>query len=233
VPSDDRSLRQAGRGREHEQDDHDPHDRADEAVRVEAVLDLLRDLLVGILKASLMRRPYRADSRCMRMLAVLAVALSVVAPAAAATPRFALLDLHDLAQASRNEYGDVLPTTRRPHAAFVVRCGTGCRFGTGWLGFRQSVGPAGADVRRATTVLGKIGWSVRLTLSARGRSRWQAFARLALRRERRAGVPDVLAVAVGGRVVAAPFASEAQLTGSVLDLPGFSRSGARLAARAF
>jgi hypothetical protein len=169
----------------------------------------------------------------MRMLAALAVALVAAAPATAAAPRFALLDLHDLARASRNQYGDVRPTKARPHAGLVVRCGAGCRFGSGWLGFGQAVGPARSDVRRAAAVSTRIGWGLRLTLTARGRSRWQALARAAERRATRAGVPDVLAVAVGGRVLAAPFANEAQLSGRVLVLPGFSRSDARRAAKAF
>jgi hypothetical protein len=169
----------------------------------------------------------------MRVLAIVAAALVAAPWAAAATPRFTLLDLHDLAHASRNEYGDVQPTKARPEAAIVVRCGSGCRFGAGWLGFRHGVGPTRADVRRASAAPGRIGWSVRLTLTPRGRSRWQALAHLASRRAKHAGVPDVLPVAVGGRIVAAPLANEVRLAGRVLDLPGFSRSDARLAARAF
>jgi hypothetical protein len=166
----------------------------------------------------------------MRTLA--AVVVMLVAAAPAGTPRFALLDLHDLVAASTNEYGDVQPGTTRPHAAVVVRCGTGCRFGAGWLGFREAVGPVRADVRRAASAPGRAGWSVRLTLTARGRSRWLAFGRLAERRATRTGLPDVLAVAVGGRVVAAPFANEARLQGRVLELRGFTRSAARLVANA-
>lgn len=168
----------------------------------------------------------------MRMLAAVVLALVVAAPAAGATPRFALLDLHDLVAASTNEYGDVRPAKARPHAAFVVRCAEGCRFGAGWLGFRQAVGPTRADVRRAAAARARVGWSLQLTLTARGRARWQAFAHGAARRAKRAGVPDVLAVALDGRIVAAPFASEARLRGTVLELQGFTRSAALLAAKA-
>jgi len=167
----------------------------------------------------------------MRALAAVVAALAVAAPASAAAPRFALLDLHDLTRASKNEYGDVHPTKARPRAALVVRCAAGCRFGSGWLGFAKVVGPSAGDVRRASAGPGRIGWSVRVTLSARGRSRWQAFTRLAARRAKQAGVPDVLAVAVGGRILAAPLSNEIRLAGSVLDLPGFSRADARLAAK--
>jgi hypothetical protein len=169
----------------------------------------------------------------MRNLAALVVALVVAAPAAAASPRFALLDLHDLAHASKNAYGDVHPTKTRPRAALVVRCASGCRFGAGWLGFARGVGPVAGDVRSASATRGRFGWSVRLTLSPRGRSRWQAFARLARRHEQHAGVPDVLAVAVGGRIVAASYANDVGLAGRVLELPGFSRSEAKSVAKRF
>jgi hypothetical protein len=169
----------------------------------------------------------------MRALAAVALALAAAAPAAAAAPRFALLDLHDLARASKNEYGDVRPTQARPRAPLVVRCGAGCRLGSGWLGFGKGVGPTSSDVRRVSAGPSRIGWSLRLTLSARGRSRWQAFTHLAARRAKRAGVPDVLAVAVGGRILAAPLVNEIRLAGSVLELPGFSRADAKSAAKRF
>lgn len=169
----------------------------------------------------------------MRTLAAVLVALVVAAPASAAAPRFTLLDLHDLARASKNEYGDVHVTKVPPRAAVVVQCAAGCRFGTGWLGFAKGVGPATSDVRHVSAAPGRIGWSLRVTLSARGSARWQAFARLAARRARHAGVPDVVAVAVGGRIVGAPYANEVRLAGRVLDLPGFSRSAAKTAAKRF
>jgi len=169
----------------------------------------------------------------MRALAAVLIALVVAAPASAAAPRFALLDLHDLARASKNEYGDVHPTKARPRAALVVRCAAGCRFGAGWLGFAKGVGPAARDVRHVSAGPSRVGWSLRLTLTSRGRARWQAFARLAARRAKHTGVPDVLAVAVGGRVVGAQYASDVRLSGRVLELPGFSRSNARLAAKRF
>ena len=169
----------------------------------------------------------------MRSLAIVLAAFAVAAPASAATPRFALLDLHDLARASHNAFGDVHATRLRPHAPLVVRCGGGCRLGSGWLGFAGRVGPAADEVVSASAAPGHIGWSLRLVLSERGRVAWTRFARGAARRERRAGVPDVLAVAVDGRVLAVPFANQVAFGGRRLDLPGFTRADARLAAKSF
>jgi hypothetical protein len=167
----------------------------------------------------------------MRILAVAAVALALAAPAAAATPRFALLDLHDLVRASKNEFGDVKPSARRPHAPLVARCAQGCRLGRGWLGFHAQIGPAASDILSAAAGRGRIGWSVRLTLSRRGQARWRSFARAAARRAKREGVPDVIAVAVAGRIVGIPFANQVSFRGRRLDLPGFSRADARAAAK--
>jgi hypothetical protein len=180
-----------------------------------------------------MRRPYLADISVVRCLAILLASLAVGAPASAGTPRFALLDLHDLARPSRNAFGDVHASRTRPPAPLVVRCGSGCRLGAGWLGFTGRVGPAAGEVVSASAAPGPIGWSLRLTLSERGRAAWARFARGAARRERREGVPDVLAVAVGGRVLAVPFTSQVAFGGRQLDLPGFTRAGARLAAKSF
>gem|GEM_PF-4803329 len=169
----------------------------------------------------------------MRALAALLASLAVAAPASAATPRFAVLDLHDLVRASRNAFGDVQTSRTRPPAPFVVRCGSGCRLGAGWLGFTGRVGPAAGQVVFASAVPGRGGWSLHLTLSPRGRAAWAAFARAAARREKREGVSDVLAVALGGRVLAVPFASQIAFSGPHLDLPGFTRANARLAAKSF
>jgi hypothetical protein len=166
-------------------------------------------------------------------LAAAVAALALAAPASAAAPRFALLDLHDLVRASRNAFGDVRPTRTPPHAPLVVHCVRGCRFGAGWLGFTGRVGPSGGDIVAASAVSGRLGWSLRLTLSSRGRSAWTRFARAARLREKRVGVPDVLAVAIAGRVLAVPFSNDVVLSDGRLDLPGFSRANARLAAKSF
>ena len=168
----------------------------------------------------------------MRPLAFLFAALALAAPASAAAPRFGLFDLHDLAKASRNEFGDVKPTARIPAAPFAVECGAGCRFGPGWLGFTQLVGPTAADIRAASAGPGRIGWSVRLDLTARGRSRWRAYAAVAAARAKKAGVPDVVAVVVRGRILAAPLADTIRLVRGRLDVPGFSPANARTAAKA-
>lgn len=167
----------------------------------------------------------------MRTLAICLGALAFAAPAAA-SPGFALFDLHDLAKASKNEYGDVKVTRGQPAAPFVVRCAGDCRFGAGWLGFVGTVGPRGGEVVSASSRAGPIGWSLRLRLTRRGRSAWLAYRHLADRRARRDGVADVLAVAVAGRILAVPLANQVRLAKSgVLDVPGFTRAGARAAAK--
>ena len=167
----------------------------------------------------------------MRFAAILFSALALAAPASAATPRFGLFDLHDVSKASRNEFGDVKPTRRVPDAAFAVECGAGCRLGPGWLGFTRLVGPTAADIRSASAGPG-IGWSVRLGLTARGRARWRAFAKVAAARAKKAGVPDVLAVVVSGRILAAPLADSVRLAHGALDVPGFTPANAKTAVKA-
>jgi hypothetical protein len=168
----------------------------------------------------------------MRFVAIAVLTLTLAAPAAAGAPHFGLFDLHDLSKASRNEFGDVKPTRRIPDAAFAVECGAGCRLGSGWLGFTQLVGPTAADIRSVSAGSGRIGWSVRLELTARGQSRWLTYAKVAAARARRAGVPDVLAVVVRGRIFAAPLADTLRLTLGRLDVPGFSPANARAAVKA-
>jgi hypothetical protein len=162
-----------------------------------------------------------------RFVAVVLAAFALVAPASAAAPRFGLFDLHDLSKASRNEFGDVKPTRRVPNAAFAVECGAGCRLGSGWLGFNRLVGPTAAHIRAASAGPGRIGWSIRLDLTARGQSRWRAYAKVAAARARKAGVPDVLVVVAGGRILAAPLADSLRLADGRLDVPGFSPANAR------
>jgi hypothetical protein len=168
----------------------------------------------------------------MRFGAILVAVLAFAAPASAGAPRFGLFDLHDLAKASRNEFGDVRPTRRLPNAAFAVECGTGCRLGSGWLGFTRLVGPTAGDIRSASAGPARIGWSVRLGLTAVGQARWRAYSRVAAARARKAGVPDVLTVVVGGRILAAPLADTIRLVRGQLDLPGFTPANARSAVKA-
>lgn len=168
----------------------------------------------------------------MRLVAILIATLVLAAPASAAAPRFGLFDLHDLAKASRNEFGDVKPTHRVPAAPFAVECGAGCRLGSGWLGFEQLIGPAAADVRSASAGPGRIGWSVRLDLTTRGQARWRAYAAVAAAREKKAGVPDVVAVVFAGRILAAPLADTIRLVHGRLDLSGFTPANAKRAVKA-
>src|SRR5690242_20362691 len=169
----------------------------------------------------------------MRYLAVVVLALALAAPAAAAVPRFGLFDLHDLAKSSRNEFGDVKVAARQPSAGFAVRCAAGCRFGSGWLAFTHAVGPDLGQVRSASAAAGRIGWSLRLALNARGQSAWLAYQRVANRRDRNTGVPDVVTVVAGGRILGAAYAEQVRLRKGVLDLPGFTRANARAAAKSF
>src|SRR3954469_25841682 len=92
----------------------------------------------------------------MRAFAVLLAVLAFAAPAAAAGPRFALFDLQtDLAQASRNSYGDVEVGPRSALAGHgtLVQCAAWCRFGDGWLAFRADPHLQAADVSAATAAL--------------------------------------------------------------------------------
>jgi hypothetical protein len=163
----------------------------------------------------------------MRLVVLLLVTLVFAAPAAAAGPRFALFDLHDLGRASHNAYGDI-KVSKRPTTltGTVVHCGTGCRFGTGWLAFAKAPSLSGGDVVSAKAHSGRIGWSVDLGLNARGRSRWTAFAKLAAQRAKSSGVPDVLVVVVEGSILALPYANDVRHKNGTVELVGFTRAGA-------
>jgi hypothetical protein len=169
----------------------------------------------------------------MRYAAILLAALALVGPAAASTPRFGLFNLDsDLSRASRNEFGDVEAAKRAVGLkGVVVRCGAGCRLGSGWLAFAKRPSLSAGDVRAATAHRGRVGWSVDLRLSPRGRTRWAAFSKSAARHFRSSGVPDVLAVVVAGSIVAAPFASDVHAKGATLELVGFHRADALRAAK--
>jgi hypothetical protein len=168
----------------------------------------------------------------MRIAALLLLALAFAAPAAAAAPRFGIFDLRDLARDSHNVYGDV-KVAKSPAAlhGFVVRCGAGCRFGSGWLSFAKAPSLDAADVAAATAVAGRFGWSVDLTLTRAGKARWSAFGKAATVRERRNGVPDVLAVVVDGSILALPYTSDTRYKRGTLRLTGFERAGALRAAK--
>jgi preprotein translocase subunit SecD len=168
----------------------------------------------------------------MRFVALTCLALVLASPAAAATPRFGLFNLNsDLSKASRNEFGD-LRLAKRPGTlhGVVVRCGAGCRFGSGWLAFSKQPSLNAGDVAGAEASLGRVGWSVHVQLTARGKSRWAAFSKAAVRHQRAQGVPDVFVVVVDGSVVAAPFASQVRAKDGSLELAGFHRADARRAA---
>ena len=149
----------------------------------------------------------------MRLVALLLLAFAFAAPAAAAAPRFALFDLHDLGRGSYNAFGDVKVSKRATALkGTVVRCGTDCRFGAGWLAFAKGPSLSGGDVVSAKAHSGRIGWSVDLGLNARGQSRWTAFAKLAGLRAKSSGVPDVFAVVVEGSILALPYANDVRVT---------------------
>ena len=74
--------------------------------------------------------------------AVLGALVLAGGASAAATPHFAVFDVHtDLATASHNVFGDVKIWKRKPalasrtHGATLVHCGSNCTFGAGWLAF--------------------------------------------------------------------------------------------------
>jgi hypothetical protein len=168
----------------------------------------------------------------MRLVPLLAVLLVFAAPAAAAAPRFGLFDLNDLARASHNSYGDVKVSQRATALrGTVVHCGTGCRFGSGWLAFAKAPSLNAGDVVSAKAHAGRIGWSVDLGLTARGLVRWTAFSKVAAQRAKSSGFPDVLVVVVNGDILAAPYANDVRHKNGTLELVGFSRANALRAAK--
>jgi hypothetical protein len=169
----------------------------------------------------------------MKRLCVVLLVLAFAAPAAAsaATPRFALYDLQaDLAHASRNVYGDVQV---KPRAALggkgtLVRCGSWCRFGSGWLAFKTAPRLAPGDVSApAVRYSAHKGWTVRLTLSRAAAAKWTRLARNLKSGAELAGVPSVLVVVAGGQVAASPYSTQVSASGGVLTLTGFSRASAK------
>jgi hypothetical protein len=178
----------------------------------------------------------RADTAPMRVLLIGVAALALAGPAAAA-PRLGLYDLSaDLAGASRNAFGDMQV---RPHAvlaqkapwATLVRCGPDCRLGSGWLALAAAAPRlGGGDIAKARPLRRRIGWSVELTLTRRGRAAWKRLTAQAALHVRRRGVPPVYAVVANRTIVALPYANGIRVRGRVLELPGFTAAGAREAA---
>ena len=174
----------------------------------------------------------------MRLLAISLLALGLAAPASAAAPRFGVYDLAtDVAGASTNEYGDVSVAGdkeslgRRARGATVVRCGQDCRLGRGWIAFAKPSVLRAGDVRAATAHASGYGWAVTVRLSAHGQGAWDRFDRAARGRQKRNGVPDVLAVVLDGTVDALPYAVDTRRSGNTLELSGFTRAGAHAAAK--
>lgn len=169
----------------------------------------------------------------MRILGAILAALVLAGPAGAAapSPRFALWDLQtDLAHASRNPFGDVAVKPRAALAGTgtLVRCGSSCRFGAGWLAFHARPRLDAGDVRAARVVYGRrSGWTVHVTLRPHATRSWTAFARDVTTRARRRGVPDVLVVSAGGVVAATPLGSTVTTHDREVVLTGFSRSSAK------
>jgi hypothetical protein len=158
-------------------------------------------------------------------------ALALPAGAGAAAPRFALWDLQtDLSHASRNVYGDVQvkPAPKLAGRGTVVLCAAWCRFGKGSLAFSATPRLSAADVASARVAYSKHrGWVVQLTLRRPAVARWRAFVRNVTLGAKRRGVPDVLVVAAGGRVAAAPLATDVTSSGATVTLTGFARGGAK------
>jgi hypothetical protein len=167
----------------------------------------------------------------LRRLCVVLLVLVFAAPAAASTPRFALYDLQsDLAHASRNVFGDVQvkPRAGLTGKGTLVRCGTWCRFGPGWLAFKTAARLKPADVSAPVVRYAKRkGWTVQLTLSRAAAAKWTRLARNLRADAKLQGVPSVLVVVAGGEVAAAPYATQVSASGGVLTLTGFSRASAK------
>ena len=164
----------------------------------------------------------------MRLVALLLLALVFAAPAAAAGPRFGLFDLNDLARASHNEYGDVKVSQRATALrGTVVHCGTGCRFGSGWLAFAKAPSLNAGDVVSAKAHAGRIGWSVDLGLTARGLSPLDGVQQARARSARsRPASRMSSSSSSNGEILAVPYANDVRHKNGTLELVGFSRANA-------
>ncbi len=177
------------------------------------------------------------------VLGVLAATATFSGGAAAGPPGFALFDVHsDLAAASHNAFGDVKVWKRqaalasRAHGATLVRCGSDCTFGPGWLAFSRPPTLSAADVLSAKARRSTFGWGVVVTLTSRGKTSLARFHRRASLSGKTRGVPDALVLVLDGTIVAQPLANQIVTnqiaTGKpTLELPGFSRANALRAAK--
>jgi hypothetical protein len=175
-------------------------------------------------------------SRLVPAAALAALALSGGASAGAASagaPRFALFNVHsDLAAASHNSYGDVKvwkresALARRANRATLVRCGSDCTFGAGWLAFSQKPALSAGDVVSAKTRRTKSGWSVILRLSPHGTAAVAAFRRITALSAKTRGVPDALALVLDGTIVAQPLADQIRHGKATVEIPGLSHGNA-------
>jgi hypothetical protein len=166
-------------------------------------------------------------------------ALVLAGGASAATPHFALFDVHtDLAHASHNAFGDVKIWKRqaalasRARGATLVHCGGDCTFGPGWLAFSASPALSAGAVTAAKTRRTKVGWSVVLTLTPHGSSGWESFSRRASLSSATRGVPDALVLVLNGDIVAQPLVSQVSKQpvskrSTTIEIPGLSRANAR------
>jgi hypothetical protein len=190
--------------------------------------------------------PAGADTGVMRLsrllfaavLGTLVLAGGSSAAAPAATPGFALFDVHtDLAHASHNTFGDVKIWKRkaalasRAHGATLVHCGGSCTFGEGWLAFTAGPSLSTRDVVAAKAYRTKVGWSVVVTLTPHGQSSWKTFSRRASLSGATRGVPDALAVVLNGDIVAQPLTDQVRHGKTSIELPGLSRANALRAAK--
>lgn len=165
-------------------------------------------------------------------------ALALAGGAAAGTPRFGVFDLHtQLAGPSHNAYGDVkiwkrpAALARRARSATLVRCGGDCTFGAGWLAFSRGPALASGDISGGRAKAGKRGWSVFVTLNARGRTSWLRFSRNTALAGKTRGVPDAFVVVLDGVVIGQPLADELRTAKGIVEIPGLSRANALRAAK--
>jgi hypothetical protein len=167
-------------------------------------------------------------------------ALVLSGSASAATPRIALFDLRtDLAQASRNAFGDLQVSKSRPGlaerapGATLVRCAGDCTYGNGWLAFKGEPALTDRDIVSAQAHrFHKVLWAVSVKLSPAGMTRWTAFSRRAARAAKERGVPDALVLAVDGSVAGQPLANQIRRSGRTLEIIALSRSDAARTAKA-
>jgi hypothetical protein len=167
-------------------------------------------------------------------------ALALAAGASAGTPRFALFDVHTgLAAASHNSFGDVKVWKRssalaaRAYGATLVRCGPGCTYGPGWLAFVHAPALAAGDVAAAKAHHSRLGWTVLLTLTPGGRTRFASFNAKATLAGARRGIPDALVLVVGGTIVAQPLQNQLVAGRTTVEIPGLTRANALRAAKLF